>query len=151
MGRHAHLARWQTMSEPCGAFHEEKPCPIDDLRAAIQANRISFPVPVPIFAYQHRADAQWRIVELYFVHGWSPGLLAQRYRVSSTRVRQTLRSWVKRAKTLGYLQAIPAAEAPEMAMAAGAGSAWWHEPAGPPAFAATVFLQAPESRQERFR
>src|ERR1700686_1539785 len=106
------------MPESCVEVHEARTHPIDDLRAAIQANQISFPVPVPIFAYQHRADAQWRIVELYFVHGWSPESLARRYRVTSTRIRQTLRSWVRRAKTLEYLQAIPAAEMPEMAMAA---------------------------------
>jgi hypothetical protein len=139
------------MPESCIEVHEAKPYPIDDLRAAIQANQISFPVPVPIFVSQHRADAQWRIVELYFVHGWSPETLAQRYRVTSSRVRQTLRSWVRCAKTLGYLQAIPAAEAPEMAMTAGAGTAWWDETAVPPAFAAAAFLQAPESRQEHLR
>lgn len=81
---------------------------IDDLRTAIRANQVSFPVPVPVFSNQYRSDIQWRLVELYFVHGWSPGRLAQRYHVSATRIRQSLRSWVRRARTLGYLQTVPA-------------------------------------------
>jgi hypothetical protein len=83
---------------------------IDGLREAIQANQVAFPCPVPVFACQHRADIQWRLVELYFVHNWSPQQLASRYKVSCSRVRQALRSWVHRAKTLGYLQSIPAEE-----------------------------------------
>ena len=77
---------------------------------AVQSNQISFPVPVPIFPYQHRADVQWRLALLYFVHGWSPVRLAERYKISSARVRQSLRGWVRRAMTLGYLQPIPAEE-----------------------------------------
>jgi hypothetical protein len=145
----AHLARWQLMSEQLTYEpRSEKPYPIDGLRAAIRANRISFPVPVPIFPSQHRADAQWRMAELYFVHGWSPDTLAQRYRVTSTRVRQALRNWVRRAKTLGYLQPIPAVEERQIALAAGAGGGWWHEPEVQPIIAAAVFLPGPESRQE---
>jgi hypothetical protein len=81
--------------------------PIDRLRAAIQANEMTFPVPVPIFRGQYRADVQWRIAELYFVHGWSPTRLAVRYEVTSARVRQSLRCWVQRALTVGYLQPMP--------------------------------------------
>jgi hypothetical protein len=79
---------------------------LNDLRAAIQANQVTFPVPVPIFASEYRADVQWRVAELYFVHGWSPVRLAARYRISSSRVRQSLRSWARRARTVGYLQPI---------------------------------------------
>lgn len=85
-------------------------CPITHLRAAIRANHISFPAPVPVFASEFRADIQWRLVELYFVRGWSPGRLAERYKITSSRVRQSLRSWVRRARTMGYLQPVPAAE-----------------------------------------
>jgi hypothetical protein len=81
--------------------------PIDRLRTAIHANEIVFPVPVPIFPRQYRADVQWRIAELYFVHGWSPTRLAARYEVSSTRVRQLLRCWVQKALSVGYLQTMP--------------------------------------------
>jgi hypothetical protein len=80
---------------------------IDGIRDGIRANRISFPAPVPVFARQYRADIQWRLVQLYFVHGWSPASLAKRYNVTSRRVRQSLHSWVCQARTLGYLQSVP--------------------------------------------
>jgi hypothetical protein len=94
---------------------------IDGLRAAIQANQVTFPVPVPVFIWQHRADVQWRLAELYFVHGWSPPQLGRRYRISCSRVRQSLRNWVNRAKMQGYLQPVPAEEdiRPALTMAAG--------------------------------
>jgi hypothetical protein len=82
------------------------------LRKAIRANRVVFPVPVPIFPCQHRADIQWRLVELYFVHGWSCTHLGQRYKVTDRRIQQLIQRWVARAKALGYLQAIPT-EQPE--------------------------------------
>ena len=81
---------------------------IDHLRDAIQTNQISFPVPAPIFSCEYRADVQWRLAELYFVRGWEPMRLAERYRISSARVRQSLRSWARRAAKQGYLQSIPA-------------------------------------------
>jgi hypothetical protein len=80
---------------------------IEHLRAAIQANQLTFPVPVPVFVWQHKAEVQWRLAELYFVHGWSTERLGARYRVSGSRVRQSLRSWVHRARTLGYMQPVP--------------------------------------------
>jgi|HubBroStandDraft_5_1064220.scaffolds.fasta_scaffold1593906_1 hypothetical protein len=79
---------------------------ICDLRSAIRLNRISFPVPVPVFASQHRPDVQWRLAELYFIHGWSPVKLAERYGVSSRRVRQSLHNWASRARMRGYLQPV---------------------------------------------
>lgn len=87
---------------------DEIPIHIDNLRAAIRANRVNFPVPVPVFARQHRPEVQWRLVELYFVHGWSPERLAGRYHITRSRVRQALRCWVARAKAAGYLQTVPA-------------------------------------------
>jgi hypothetical protein len=87
--------------------------PINCLRDSIQANRIHFPVPVPVFPYQYRADIQWRLVELYFVRGWSTKRLAERYGVTTRRIAQSLQHWVCRAMELGYLQAIP----PEPALA----------------------------------
>lgn len=87
------------------------------LRKDIQTNRVSFPVPVPIFACQHRADIQWRLVELYFVHGWSCKRLGRRYQVTDRRIQQLIQRWVTRAKALGYLQTIPAEE-PRWAAAA---------------------------------
>ena len=81
---------------------------IDHLRDAIQTNQITFPVPAPIFSCEYKADVQWRLAELYFVRGWEPMRLAKRYRITSARVRQSLRSWVRRAAKQGYLQPIPA-------------------------------------------
>jgi hypothetical protein len=80
---------------------------IDELREGIRTNRVNFPVPVPIFFYQYRSDVQWRLVELYFVHGWSCKQLAGRYSVTPKRIQQSLQAWVSRAITRGYLQEIP--------------------------------------------
>jgi len=88
------------------ALHEDM-VSIVELRAAIHANRVNFPVPVPVFKWQHKAEVQWRLAELYFVHGWSPARLADRYHITSSRVRQTLRAWAQRAKDSGYLQTVP--------------------------------------------
>jgi hypothetical protein len=88
---------------------EFKPCiRIDSLRESIQSNQIHFPVPVPIFPHQFRADIQWRLVELYFVRGWSTRRIAARYGVTGRRVQQSLQRWAARALAGGYLQAIPA-------------------------------------------
>ena len=76
------------------------------LRRAVRENQVVFPLPVPRFANQYRADVQWRLVELYFVHGWSFCRLGSRYKVTAGRVRQTIRSWVERAIALDYLQNI---------------------------------------------
>ena len=80
------------------------------LRQAIRNRQVSFPAQVPSFPRQHSADIQWRIVTLYFVRGWTPEDLADRYRVTSSRIRQLLRLWVECARALGYLQEIPAEE-----------------------------------------
>jgi hypothetical protein len=80
------------------------------LRTAIHNNEISFPSQVPIFLCQPRADIQWRLVELYFVHNWSCQDLGQRYGVAMERIRQLLAHWVRRAVALGYLQTIPLLE-----------------------------------------
>ena len=82
---------------------------ISRLREAIQSHRMSFPSQVPIFECQYRADIQWRVVELYFIRGWSCSELGRRYGVNHSRIRQILRTWVQRAVLLGYLQEIPGA------------------------------------------
>jgi hypothetical protein len=76
------------------------------LRRAIQENEISFPTPVPIFPKQSRADIQWKVVELYFVHNWSPAGIGERYELTAERVRQVISQWVRRAAVLGYLQEV---------------------------------------------
>ena len=52
------------LSQSAGTSLEKSPH-LDDLRQAIRANQIHFPVPVPIFPRQYRADIQWRLAELY--------------------------------------------------------------------------------------
>jgi len=91
---------------------------IDELRDAIKANRVHFPVPVPIFATQFRPDIQWRLVELYFIRGWSSRRLAERYGVTSRRIQQSLQHWAGHAIDRGYLQAIPAEMAQPVPMLA---------------------------------
>lgn len=93
---------------------------LDDLRAAIQENRVSFPLPVPVFERQYRADIQWRLAELYLIHSWPATKLADRYGISRSRVRQSVRGWVHRAHTLGYLQQVPPElKRPDVVSAAG--------------------------------
>ena|SRR4030088_116848 len=77
------------------------------LRSAIWKNQASFPSVVPVFEKQTRPDIQWRVVQLYFVRGWSVGDLAKRYQVTPQRVMQIVTIWRMRAVTLGYIQEIP--------------------------------------------
>jgi hypothetical protein len=93
---------------------------IDELRQAIKSNRVHFPVPVPIFPAQFRPEIQWRLVELYFVRGWSSRRLAERYGVTSRRIQQSIQQWAGLAMARGYLQAIP----PETALAPAFVPAW---------------------------
>jgi hypothetical protein len=81
---------------------------ISALRSAIQTNTVSFPAQIPCFN-QSRADIQWRLVQLYFVRGWSCLQLALRYKLTRQRIEQLLAGWVNSAFTLGYLQEIPCA------------------------------------------
>jgi hypothetical protein len=78
------------------------------LREAIRNREVTFPAQVPSFPQQYGAEAQWRLVTLYFVRGWTSEQLAGRYRVTTSRVRQLLRHWVDCATRLGYVQEIPA-------------------------------------------
>lgn len=86
---------------------------IDEIRQAIKANRVNFPVPVPIFPAQFRPEIQWRLVELYFIRGWSTRQLAERYGVTARRIQQSIQQWTGLAVARGYLQVIPP-EAPVM-------------------------------------
>lgn len=79
---------------------------IDNLRAAIRNNQITFPAQTPVLA-PARTDIHWRVVELYFVRGWSCEQLSRRYSLTRRRIGQLVGEWVDRAATLGYLQEIP--------------------------------------------
>lgn len=82
---------------------------IDRLREAIHANRISFPSQVPVFSKHDRPDLQRKVVQLYFVLGWSCTDIARRHGVLRQRVQQILNTWKQRAAQTGYIQHIPPA------------------------------------------
>lgn len=80
---------------------------IDELRLAIRANQVTFPSPVPTFGRHDRADLQWKLAQLYFVHGWNCEGIAAKYGLIHQRVRQILKTWKRRAVETGYIQFIP--------------------------------------------
>ena len=124
---------------------------LDALRQAIRANRVSFPAQVPIFACQHRAEIQWRLVALYFVHGWPVTRIARRYKVTTRRIQQLLRQWVSRARTLGYLQEIPTEKTCEVRAMSAPHLGWEDEIpalAGIPLAAASGTVRAAAARHE---
>jgi hypothetical protein len=82
------------------------------LRAAIRANRVSFPAQVPIFLKHDRPDLQRQMVQLYFILGWSCDAIGNRYGLIRQRVQQILNTWKRRAAQTGYIQHIPATEEP---------------------------------------
>jgi DNA-binding winged helix-turn-helix (wHTH) protein len=84
---------------------------LDRLRKALRENRVSFPAQVPTFHGQKRADIQWRVAELFFVHQWSCTRLAPRYGLCPGYIRLIISHWVRRAAVLGYVQEIPPAPA----------------------------------------
>jgi len=84
--------------------------PISHLRRAIRANWISFPSQVPTFPNCGPPDLQQRIIQLYFLMGWSCAKIATRYGLAQDRVRSVLNAWRCRAANAGYLQHIPPAE-----------------------------------------
>jgi hypothetical protein len=79
------------------------------LRKAIRANRISFPSQVPVFSKHDRADLQRKMVQLYFLFGWSCSRIGARYDLPRQRVQQILNTWKRRAVQMGYVQFIPPA------------------------------------------
>jgi hypothetical protein len=80
------------------------------LRAAIRSNRVSFPSQVPTFAKHDRPDLQRKVVQLYFVLGWSCSDIGARYGLIRQRVQQILSTWKRRATEMGYVQHIPLSE-----------------------------------------
>jgi hypothetical protein len=84
---------------------------INTLREAIRSNRISFPSQVPVFPKHDRADLQRKIVQLYFLFGWTCSRIGGRYTLPPQRVQQILNTWKRRAVQMGYLQSIPTARA----------------------------------------
>jgi hypothetical protein len=83
-------------------------------RMAIRENRVTFPSQIPSFSCQPRSEIQWRLAELFFVHGWPCTNLGRRYGLCVKHAQKLILHWTSRAINLGYLQEIPALElAPE--------------------------------------
>ena len=80
-----------------------------ELRRKIRRNRASFPSQVPTFPKHDRPDLQRKLVQLYFLFGWSCNRIALRYGILRQRVQQILSTWKRRAIQMGYVQDIPPA------------------------------------------
>jgi hypothetical protein len=83
---------------------------IDKLRVAIRKNQVSFPSQIPIFPKHTRPDLQGKLVQLYFVLGWTRSRITARYGLGQQRFQQILGTWKRRAIELGYIQTIPPAD-----------------------------------------
>jgi hypothetical protein len=75
-----------------------------DLRCAIQLNLVSFPSQIP--GLMRGEEAYGRLVQLYFILGWSPTGLCERYRLNKSTVWRLISDWKNRAVAAGYIQAI---------------------------------------------
>jgi hypothetical protein len=80
-----------------------------ELRRKIRRNRVSFPSQVPTFSKHDRPDLQRKLVQLYFLFGWSCNRIALRHGILRQRVQQILSTWKRRAIQMGYIQDIPPA------------------------------------------
>lgn len=74
------------------------------LRVAIRCNLVSFPAQIP--AFTKGGDEQKRIVQLYFVRGWTARAICHRYGLSKSALRALLSDWKIRAVAAGYIQDI---------------------------------------------
>src|SRR5579863_279039 len=76
------------------------------LRTAITRNLVSFPAQVQPFVRRGAGDVQERIVQLYFVRGWSIRHICDRYGLSKAMAHKLLKEWRIRAVESGYIQEI---------------------------------------------
>jgi hypothetical protein len=76
------------------------------LRTAITRNLVTFPAQVQPFMKRTMGDMQERIVQLYFVRGWSVRNICDRYGMSKAMVHKLLAEWRIRAVESGYIQEI---------------------------------------------
>jgi len=76
------------------------------LRRAVRSNVVSFPSQIPVFLKDPPADMQWRVVQLFFVWGWSSSRIGARFGVQKHQIWKILKDWSIRALTLGYIQVI---------------------------------------------
>ena len=76
------------------------------LRLAIRQNLVTFPSQVPTLMRSRNADTLERVVQLYFLRGWSVRNICARYRLSKAMVQKLLSEWRMRAVAAGYIQDI---------------------------------------------
>lgn len=76
------------------------------LRTAITRNLVTFPAQIRPFMRRTNGDLQERIVQLYFVRGWSVRSICERYAMSKAMVHKLLAEWRVRAIESGYIQEI---------------------------------------------
>jgi hypothetical protein len=76
------------------------------LRTAITQNLVSFPSQIRPFTNRRVADLQVRVVQLYFVRGWSVRRIRNRYNISNDIVNKLLAQWRTRAIECGFIQEI---------------------------------------------
>src|SRR5580658_10909341 len=76
------------------------------LRTAITRNLVSFPAQIRPFMKRSSGDLQERIVQLYFVRGWSVRSICERYGLSKAMAHKLLAEWRIRAIESGYIQEI---------------------------------------------
>jgi Homeodomain-like domain len=76
------------------------------LRTAITRNLVTFPAQIQPFMKRTAGDLPERIVQLYFVRGWSVRNICDRYGMSKAMVHKLLAEWRIRAVESGYIQEI---------------------------------------------
>src|ERR1700685_260075 len=76
------------------------------LRTAITRNLVTFPAQIQPFMKRTMGDVQERIVQLYFVRGWSVRRICDRYNLSKAMAHKLLAEWRIRAVESGYIQEI---------------------------------------------
>jgi len=76
------------------------------LRTAITRNLVSFPAQIRPFMRRSSGDLQERIVQLYFVRGWSVRTICDRYGLSKAMTHKLIAEWRIRAVESGYIQEI---------------------------------------------
>lgn len=76
------------------------------LRTAITLNLVTFPAQIQPFMKRTSGDLHERIVQLYFVRGWTVRSICERYSMSKAMVHKILAEWRVRAIESGYIQEI---------------------------------------------
>lgn len=76
------------------------------LSTAVTSNLVSFPAQIRSFISRGSGGLQVRIVQLYFVRGWSVRSICDRYGLSKAMTHKLLAEWRIRAVECGHVQEI---------------------------------------------